>query len=91
MAKRRNNGIFKQTQILTQFSIDIRQAQNKNWLTVSEQAQLSGEQYKKREEERLAQAPQPRISMYNPNNPLNGSSHWTKEQHQAYKKANAKH
>ena len=71
----------RQDQTISQFQKDIRQLERRDWLTATEQAILAGTKAKE----------QPRkerefTSHYNPNNPLNGSSKWTKEQWNFYKK-----
>ncbi len=70
----------RQDQTIHQFSKDIRSSEHRTWLTATEQAILAGTKAKlqpKKEREF--------ISHYNPNNPLNGSSSWTREQWNFYK------
>ncbi len=75
----RNSGKTKQDAVISQFSNDIRQLERRNWTTIAEKCM------NKPKPETVTQV---RISMYNPNNPLNGSSNWTKEQRQSYAKSN---
>jgi hypothetical protein len=77
----RNSGKQKQDQVIAQFSKDIYQHEKRTWLTISERAILEGEK------RRVAKTEQVRISHYNPSNPMNGSSNWTKEQHQAFRQS----
>jgi|APGre2960657505_1045072.scaffolds.fasta_scaffold16730_3 hypothetical protein len=74
----RNSGKYKQDAILSQFTNDIRQHENRQWLNITEQCIAQGAKQKP------ITVSQVRISQYNPNNPLNGSKNWTKEQHQSY-------
>ena len=54
--------------------------------TFLEKTIREGKERKAKYQAKLAKQPkQVFISHYNPNNPLNGSSSWSKEQHQAYK------
>lgn len=77
MAKgNRNSGIFKQDQVISQFSKDIRQNEKRNWSTISEKCT------KQTETKTVSKI---RVSQYNPSNPLNGSKSWTKEQTAAYR------
>jgi hypothetical protein len=72
----RNSGKTKQDAVISQFSNDIRQLERRNWTTIAEKCM------NKTKPETVTQV---RISMYNPNNPLNGSSNWSKEKHAEYK------
>ena len=77
MAKgNRNSGIFKQDQVISQFSKDIRQNEKRDWSTIAEKC--TGNSTPKT-------VSTIRISQYVPNNPLNGSKNWTKEQTAAYR------
>lgn len=71
----RNSGKTKQDAVIAQFSNDIRQLEKRNWTTIAEKCMNN---------KRVETVTQVRISHYNPNNPLNGSSNWTKEQRQAF-------
>ena len=83
MAKRNtNSGKCKQDTIVSQFKNDIRQLENRNWLTIAEQAILNGEKQKQKASSRPEQI---RISHYVPNHPLNGSSTWSKQKRQEFK------
>ena len=76
MGKSRNSGILKQETLIASFKSTIRQEETREWSKISE---------------RIGTAPrptapaQPRISSYNPNNPLNGSKNWTKAQLAEYR------
>jgi hypothetical protein len=76
MGKSRNSGILKQESLIASFKSVIRQEETREWSKISERvgtapkAQISA---------------QPRISSYNPNNPLNGSKNWTKAQLAEYR------
>jgi hypothetical protein len=70
----------RQDQQISQFKKDIRQLENRTWLTATEQAILAGSVSKNRSTKE-----EPFISFYNPNNPLNGSSSWSKSQWDYYK------
>lgn len=69
----------RQDQTIHQFQKDLRSADRRNWLTITEQCILNGAT------KRTTPVEKPRISHYNPNNPLNGSSSWTREQWNFYK------
>jgi hypothetical protein len=43
MAKNTNSGKFKQDQVLSQFTKDIRQGERRTWLTAVERAILQGQ------------------------------------------------
>ena len=73
----RNSGKTKQDAVISQFKNDIRQHETRTWTTIAEKCMNQT----KREV-----TTQVRISHYNPNNPLNGSSNWSKEQRQAFAK-----
>jgi hypothetical protein len=70
----------KQDQVINQFSKDIRQMEKRDWLTATEQCIQNTKRAKP-----VSKSEQPRISTYNPNNPLNGSSNWNKSQWEFYK------
>ena len=74
----RNSGKYKQDAVISQFTNDIRQHETRTWTTIAEKCMNQP----KRET-----VTQVRISQYNPNNPLNGSSNWSKEQKQAFAKS----
>jgi hypothetical protein len=74
----RNSGKTKQDQVISQFNTDIRQHEKRTWLNITEQCIAQGASRKP------ITVSEVRISQYNPNNPLNGSSKWSKEQRQAY-------
>lgn len=63
MAKSRNNGIFKQENIIGGFASTIRQESRREWTKISERIGTAP---------RPTKVAEPRISFYNPNNPLNG-------------------
>jgi hypothetical protein len=71
----------KQDQVINQFQRDIRSSEKRDWLTATEQAILQGQRLKA---ERKTTS-EVRTSTYNPNNPLNGSSTWNREQWNYYK------
>ncbi len=76
-----NSGKLKQDNVLNQFQRDIRSESSRTWLNATETAIQLGKT-------KLKPAPEVepiRISHYNPNNPLNGSPGWKKEQHLAYR------
>ena len=75
----RNSGIFKQDQVISQFSKDIYQNEKRQWTNIAEKCIAESENRKP------ITVTQVRISHYNPNNPLIGSKHWSKEQHAAYR------
>ena len=77
----RNSGKQKQDQVIAQFATDIRQHEKRTWLNITEQCIAEGA---KRKPVTVSEV---RISHHNPNNPLNGSSSWTKEQHAAYRQS----
>ena len=84
----------KQDIIISQFERICKQSawedkHGKTNLTATEQAILDG---KKAKAKRALQPKQEevRISFYNPNNPLNGSSSWSKQQWAEYKERNLK-
>ena len=77
----RNNGIYKQDMVISQFEKDIRQYEKRNWLNITEQCILKGETRKP------VTVSEVRFSHHNPNNPLNGSLSWTKQQHEAYRQS----
>lgn len=75
-----------QNHVLGQFKRDIRAESYRDWLNITEKAILKGrEDHLKRESS--PQLNKPRISFYDPNNPLNGSLSWTKEQWTEYNKS----
>lgn len=76
----RNNGIFKQDQVLSQFSKDIYQNEKRQWTNITEKCIEQGVNRKP-----IETVTQVRISQYNPNNPLIGSKNWSKEKHAEYK------
>jgi cell division protein FtsN len=74
MAKSTKNGLEKQNMILGQFAKTVRQEEHrirKGELNQIESIILESAR-KKAEWEKKKPAPQPFISFYNPNNPLNG-------------------
>ncbi len=75
----RNSGKTKQDAVISQFTNDIRQLERRNWTTIAEKCMNT---------KRVETVTQVRISFYDPNNALNGSSKWTKEQRQSYAKSN---
>ncbi len=76
----RNNGIFKQDIVISQFSKDIYQNEKRQWTNITEKCIEQGVNRKP-----IETVTQIRISQYNPNNPLIGSKHWSKEKHAEYK------
>ena len=81
MAKgNRTPGKFKQDIVMSQFTKDIRQMETRTWLNATERAIEMGK--RKLEYQQSLQQPAPRISFYNPNNPLNGFKHKSKEEQQ---------
>ena len=98
MAKSSRGGMTnyeKQDMIYSQFQKIIRKEQwearnpEKRELTMVEKIMKKSKEdkakFQKKYAKRLEQQ-SVRMSFYNPNNPLNGSSSWSKEQHAAYKK-----
>jgi len=77
----RNSGKTKQDQVISQFATDIRQHETRKWLNITEKCIAEGAKRKP------ATVSEVRISQYNPNNPLNGSKNWTKEQHAEYRQS----
>ena len=75
----RNSGKTKQDQVISQFTTDIRQHETRKWTNITEKCIAEGAKRK------AITVSEVRISQYNPNNPLNGSKNWTKEQHAAYR------
>ena len=75
----RNNGIYKQDMVISQFSKDIYQNEKREWTNITEKCISQGENRKP------ITVSQVRISQYNPNNPLIGSKHWSKEKHAEYR------
>lgn len=87
MAKTKSREIV-QNQTLYQFDRDIRSESHRDWLNITEQC------IQKSKTGTGAPITEPRISHYNPSNPLNGSAKWTREQHLEYRlsqKALTKH
>jgi len=84
MAKAKKTIETVQNQVLSQFERDIRSEAKRTWLNATEMAILKGKQD---QEKRKTVVETPRFSHYNPNNPLNGSSSWTREQWATYKAA----
>jgi len=81
MAKgNRTPGKFKQDIVISQFSKDIRQMEKRTWLNATEQAIEQGK--RKLEYQQSLKETAPRISFYNPNNPLNGFKYKSKEEQQ---------
>jgi hypothetical protein len=81
MAKgNRTSGKFKQDIVISQFSKDIRQMEKRTWLNATEQAIEKGKE--KLKYQQSLSTPAPRISTYNPNNPLNGFKYKSKEEQQ---------
>lgn len=78
MGKSRNSGILKQEMLIAGFATTIRQEEKREWTKISERVGTAP---------RPAVSAQPRISSYNPNNPLNGSKNWTKAQLAEYKQS----
>ncbi len=78
-----NSGKFKQDAVLSQFQRDIRSEASRTWLNATEQAILKGKQLRERAEKTKKEEPV-RISHYNPNNPLNRSGSWNREQRAEY-------
>ena len=69
-----------QNQALGQFQKDVRSNENRTWKNIIEESIENGKKNLKPKVEE-----KPRISLYNPNNPLNGSSGWSKEKWAEYK------
>lgn len=79
MAKSKNSGKTKQDQIIANFSREIRSEENRTWLNATEQAVQDGKRFLK------APTPEPvRISYFDPKNPLNGSSSWSRQKWAEY-------
>ena len=100
MAKSTRGGLTnyeKQDQIYSQFQRIIRKAEweernpHRRELTqVEKMIQRSKEdkaKFQKKHGDRVEKQMSNRVSFYNPNNPLNGSSSWSKEQHAEYRKS----
>jgi len=81
MAKAKKTIETVQNQVLSQFERDIRSEAKRTWLNATEQAILNGKNKRKTPVETA------QFSHYNPNNPLNGSSSWSREQWATYKAA----
>jgi len=75
----RNSGKEKQDQIYSQMQRDIRQDSRRNWLTITEQCIQDAKRLKPTSAQEVI-----RISHHNPNNPLNGSSSWSKQKWAEY-------
>lgn len=75
-----NSAKEKQNQIMSQFKKDIRQDSQRDWLTSTERAIQQGKKRLKTPSTETV-----RISTYNPNNPLNGSSTWNREKREQYR------
>jgi hypothetical protein len=67
----------RQDQTIHQFSKDIRQHEGRSWKNATEIALESGR--------KIFNKPNVRLSFYDPNNVLNGSSSWSREQWNFYK------
>lgn len=63
MATSRNSAFFKQENIIAGLKNQIRQEENRTWSKISERIGTAP---------RPTKVAEPRISFYNPNNPLNG-------------------
>jgi hypothetical protein len=64
---------------------EIRQMSKRTWLSISERSILEGQQRAEKAKSQPATVTQVRISSYNPDSPLKGSSSWTKAQWETYK------
>jgi hypothetical protein len=100
MAKSSRGGLTnyeKQDVLYSQFQRIIRKAEweernpDKRELTQVEkliqQSRIDREKFQKKHGDRVQRQMSNRVSFYNPNNPLNGSSSWSKEQHAEYRKS----
>ena len=67
----------RQDQTIHQFSKDIRQHETRTWKNATEIAMESAR--------KTFNKPTVRVSFYDPNNPLNGSSSWSREQWNYFK------
>ena len=83
MSKSAFTGTSKADIAINNVQREIRQMNQRDWLSISEQAIQDGKQRAKQ-----AQTPtvtQIRISHYNADAPLRGSKHWSAEQWDSYK------
>ena len=64
---------------------EIRQMSKRTWLSISEQSILDGQLRAEKAKSQPATVSEIRISHYNPDSPLKGSSSWTKAQWETYK------
>jgi hypothetical protein len=86
MAKNAKNGLEKQAIILSQFERIVRNEKYRTEPTLVES--IIAESAKKRAEwEKKKPTPSPRISFYNPNNPLNGFNTKSKDEQKAILKS----
>jgi len=86
MAKNAKNGLEKQAIILSQFERIVRNEKYRTEPTLVES--IIAESAKKRAEwEKKKPTPQPFISHYNPNNPLNGFNTKSKDEQKAILKS----
>lgn len=88
MAKSTKNGLEKQNQIIGQFQSVIRSEERrirKGEMNFVESV-IAESARKRAEWEKKKPAPQPYISFYNPNNPLNGFKGKSKDEQQAIMK-----
>lgn len=77
------NGKFKQDRVINQFTRDIYLANTRNWKTALEK-DIERTKNADEKQSKSKNKPAPYISYHDPNNPLNGSSRWTREQWAAY-------
>jgi hypothetical protein len=82
MARSSYTGTSKADIAINNVQREIRQMNQKQWLSISERAILDGKQ---RAEAAKPSVTKIRISNYNPDSPLKGAKFWTKDQHEAYK------
>ena len=100
MAKSSRGGLTsyeKQDVLYSQFQRIIRKSEweernpDKRELThvekLIQQSKIDREKFQKKYGDKVKKQMSHRVSFYNPNNPLNGSSSWSKEQHAEYRKS----
>jgi hypothetical protein len=81
MAKRSGFHAYdRQDRTINEFSREISLSKSRDWLTISERAIIEG-----RNRPVTVKTVTERFSHYNPNNPLNGSSSWSKQDWQRFK------
>jgi hypothetical protein len=79
------SGTSKADTAINNVQKEIRQMEKRDWLTISERSIQEGQLRAEKAKSKPETVTQVRISSYNPDSPLKGSSSWTKAQWETYK------